>query len=101
MKQLKLQEYVGLLCTKLLTPVTTITNLGVGSIQDSGATVLPVVIQYHTTTAVNVQVHVDDSGTSMLYVATGTSVTELIPITFADGDSINFKFSIPIVGWDF
>lgn len=74
---------------------TTNFSLGIFSILDSGSTHYSGRIGYTTSTTVQFNVQ-KSSGT---YVEVVDPVTQAVPMTWASGDRLHAKFSVPIVGW--
>lgn len=69
-------------------------TLGMWSGDDAGIAGYTGVIQYNSATKVDC----NSSNASGTYL-TGAGVTATIPATWGSGDSIDFSFSVPIVGW--
>jgi hypothetical protein len=69
-------------------------RIGVGSILDNGSTVYDMVVQYNTTTKVELWV-IDASST---YSRSGTP-TQAVPISWASGDTLFWTAKFPITGW--
>lgn len=75
---------------------TSASYLGSGVIRDNDTTNrYNVNVQYNSTTSVFLQAILPASGSSHATV----TVDQANPITFAASDSIDFTFSVPIVGW--
>jgi hypothetical protein len=66
-----------------------------GNIFDNGTTFFDVDAYYLTTTTVLLKA-LDASAT---YARTISTVTQAIPMTWANGDNLMVSFSVPIVGW--
>jgi len=71
---------------------------GSAKLIDSGTDSYPAMIGYSTTTAVRVFSYGDDAGASTAYANQG-AITTTAPYTWANADTIEFEFSVPISGW--
>jgi hypothetical protein len=69
-------------------------QLGVGNAVDTGANTFPVAVNYVSTTSVRVLVY----NASVTY-AQENAVTQAVPITFGNTDTVNIKYTFPVVGW--
>lgn len=70
-------------------------TLGPVAILDSGTTEYVGVVGYNTTTSVGIFASRADS----TYTNTADAVTQAIPMTFATGDRVHVRLSVPISGW--
>lgn len=68
--------------------------LGFGAATDTSAATYPMSAAYNTST----QITVSASGAAGTYV-NSTGLTNAIPFTFANTDTVNVTWSVPIVGW--
>lgn len=68
--------------------------IGIAQIKDQGTNSYYGRVLYYTTTAVYVAAEKTDAAYDI-----STQVTQAIPFTFGNTDSINIKFSVPIAGW--
>ena len=73
--------------------------LGTCNLIDTGTDTYPALVYYNNTTSVVLRCMVDDSGTSSLYVSGGGTISTTVPFTWANGDIITARFSVPISGW--
>jgi hypothetical protein len=81
------------------TPTAGSTLLGHGTIYDaSTGDSYPCEVLYQTTTTVIIRVHQDDFGTGSNYV-TYSGLSTTIPMTWANGDLIQFTARMPIANW--
>ncbi len=80
--------------TRIVNTTANSGSLGIGTVNDSGASIYPVIVGYLTTTSVAVAV----VGTASSYGGL-SNVTQAVPMTFGAGDQIDVKFTAPILGW--
>jgi hypothetical protein len=66
---------------------TTLKTVGKGILRDAGTDDTSLMVEVSSTTSVQFRKY------------QGTGVAHNTPITFANGDSLNFTFTVPIVGW--
>lgn len=77
---------------------TATTALGTGETLTGGATAnVPVVVMYQSTTAVLAR-YILSAAAGVTTSLANFSAT--VPGTFANGDSVNLNFKVPIVGWN-
>jgi hypothetical protein len=85
--------------TKMQSTTALFSNiLGTANFNDAGTDIYPARITYNSSNSVVIRVYGDDGGTSSLFVKT-TVIDTTQPVTVANADSIEFEFSVPIVGW--
>lgn len=68
--------------------------VGFGATTDTGTSGYPVVVTYDTTT----RVAVTATGSASTYVNTA-GLTQVIPFTFGNTDTVDIQWTVPIVGW--
>lgn len=73
-------------------------TLGVGKVNDSSSAIYAIVVRYQSTTQI-VLICLGASGT---YVNEPGAVSQIsgAPISFDNGDFVNFEYTVPIVGWN-
>jgi len=83
--------------TKLSAPVADNPIVGFGNILDTGVAMWVATVRASGTGAVDVVYHLEQNETSNETIL--TPVSHVAPHTMAAGDSVQLKFSVPILGW--
>lgn len=85
--------------TKLVNSTTTIPQVGIGTVRDTGINNYPITVHYNSTTSVAVTAQRTVAGTNPVNIDSGSQVTQAVPFSFNTGDQVQIDFKVPIVGW--